>query len=383
MTGARALFSRFKAIVQRTDDPGPGGVEEPTRLDAAAESEQTKKLRRRLARKDRELAELRSKRAPAGFVQGRLPVFFIVGRAKSGTSWLRSIMDSHPEVLCVNEGRFFGRDYRGHGVVPRSLYGALADSEYLETWVKRSPWSRGEDTEEHLRNVTRHAIDYFMMEKLAKTGKRFAGDKTPLISMEVIAEIAAIQPDAKVIHIVRDGRDVAISSMHHIWNNATDQGGRNDLRPEILAKRDAYRRDPEGFLAREESIFAEGQLASTARNWAGLIGKASEDGRALLGDNYVEVRYEDLLEHPVDETRRLLRFLGADDAEETAQRCVEITSFERVSKRKPGQEDSSSFFRKGVAGDWKTVFNQDDKRAFRSVAGDQLIRLGYERDDGW
>jgi sulfotransferase family protein len=292
-------------------------------------------------------------------------------------------MDAHPEILCVNEGRFFGRDYRGRGTIPRSLYGALADSEYLQTWIKRSPWSRGEDPEEHLRNLTRHVIDYFMAEKLAKTGKTFAGDKTPLIGMEVIAEIAEIQPDAKVIHIVRDGRDVAISSVHHIWNNAKDQGGRNDVEPKILAKRDAYREDPEGFLARGESIFGEEQLAGTARNWSDLVGKASRDGRTLLGDNYVEVRYEDLLERPVDETRRLLRFLGADDAETAARRCVELTSFERMSKRKRGQEDSSSFFRKGVAGDWKTVFNEDDKRTFKAVAGDLLIELGYESDDAW
>jgi hypothetical protein len=363
--------------VQRKEVPAWGGAGE------LEKNEQLKKLRDQVGEKDRELAHLRGKLASVDSRGKDLPVFFIVGRAKSGTSWLRSIVDSHPEVLCVNEGRFFGRDYRGRGVIPRSLHGALADSEYLRTWVERSPWSRGEDTEEHLRHLTRHAIDYFMTERLAKSGKKFAGDKTPLIGTEAVAEIAAIHPDAKVIHIVRDGRDVAISSMHHIWNNAKDRGGHNDLSPEILAKRDAYRRDPDGFLARGESIFVGGQLAATARNWADLVGKASRDGRALLGDSYVEVRYEDLLERPVDETRRLLRFLGADYAEETAQRCVELTSFERVSKRKRGQEDSSSFFRKGVAGDWKTVFNEEDKRAFKTVAGDLLIDLRYERDDGW
>jgi hypothetical protein len=222
-----------------------------------------------------------------------------------------------------------------------------------------------------------------MAEKLAKTGKKFAGDKTPLIGMEVIAEIAEIHPDAKVIHIVRDGRDVVISSMHHIWNNAKDRGGPNDLEPEVLAKRDAYRQDPEGFLARGESIFVDGQLAGTARNWANLVGKASKDGRELLGENYVEVRYENLLERPVDETRRLLRFLGADDSENVAQQCVELTSFERMSKRKRGQEDSSSFFRKGVAGDWKNVFTERDKEIFKEVAGDLLIKLGYEKDGDW
>lgn len=345
---------------------------------AAGKGGRAEGLRSRIAEQEREISRLKARTGTDAPL-----AFFVIGRAKSGTSWLRSTLDAHPEILCVNEGRFFGREYRGHGAIPRSLYGALADSEHLTTWVQRSPWSRNEDAEAHVRNLTRHVIDYFMAEKLARSGKRLAGDKTPLIGMDVVAEIASIHPDAKVIHIVRDGRDVAISSMHHIWNNAKDRGGPNDLGPEILARRDAYREDPEGFLARGESIFADGQLAATAGNWAKLVGKASEDGRALLGENYVEVRYEDLLQRPVEETTRILRFLGVDADAETVRECVEKTSFERVSRRKPGQEDSSSFFRKGVAGDWKTVFNEEDRRTFKTVAGRTLIEQGYEKDDHW
>ena len=185
MTRVRTLFSRFKALVQRKDGRAWSGAEELARREVDQKNEQLRKLQEQAGKKDRELADLHTKAASARSVSRELPVFFVVGRAKSGTSWLRSIMDSHPDVLCVNEGRFFGRDYRGHGTIPRSLYGALADSEYLKTWVERSPWSRGEDAEEHLRNLTRHVIDYFMAEKLAKTGKKFAGDKTPLIGMEV------------------------------------------------------------------------------------------------------------------------------------------------------------------------------------------------------
>jgi hypothetical protein len=381
LKGARTLVNRLKSLLEeRFGFPRDDGKLKRARRQTV-QRERPEMSQTGAANEDQSIAG-QEPRAPVGGVE-KFPAFFIVGRAKSGTSWLRSIMDAHPEILCVNEGRFFGREYRGHGTIPRSLYGALADSEYLTTWVRRSPWSRGEDEEEHVRNLTRHVIDYFMAEKLAKTGKKFAGDKTPLIGMEVVAEIAAIHPDAKVMHIVRDGRDVAISSMHHIWNNARDRGGPNELRPEILSKRDAYQADPEGFLARGESIFVEKQLASTARNWASLVGKAREDGPALLGENYVEVRYEDLLVRPVEETTRLLQFLGADAAEDTVKQCVEVTSFERVSKRKPGEEDSSSFFRKGVAGDWRNVFNEEDKQVFKKVAGNLLIELGYEEDDDW
>jgi hypothetical protein len=81
--------------------------------------------------------------------------------------------------------------------------------------------------------------------------------------------------------------------------------------------------------------------------------------------------------------RRLLEFLGADSSEEAANRCVEKTGFERTSARKPGQEESVSRYRKGVAGDWRNVFTEEDKHVFKEVAGELLIKLGYEKDDSW
>ena len=66
------------------------------------------------------------------------------------------------------------------------------------------------------------------------------------------------------------------------------------------------------------------------------------------------------------------------------KRCIEVTSFERLSKgRKKGVEDSSSFLRKGVAGDWRDVFTERDKEVFKEAAGDLLIELGYERGNDW
>jgi hypothetical protein len=63
---------------------------------------------------------------------------------------------------------------------------------------------------------------------------------------------------------------------------------------------------------------------------------------------------------------------------------VEAASFERLSKgRERGQEDPSSFFRKGVAGDWRSVFTEKDRRVFKEEAGQLLVRLGYENDDSW
>ena len=62
---------------------------------------------------DRLQARLRTQ-APAGtpYPQAGVPVFFVVGLAKSGTTWLMKTLDAHPEVLCKGEGRLFGEEYR-------------------------------------------------------------------------------------------------------------------------------------------------------------------------------------------------------------------------------------------------------------------------------
>jgi hypothetical protein len=114
------------------------------------------------------------------------------------------------------------------------------------------------------------------------------------------------------------------------------------------------------------------------------VGRAIEDGPALLGPNYAEVRYEDLLVRPNEEVERLLGFLGVDTDETLVEHCVGSASFQRLSKgRRRGQEDPSSFYRKGIAGDWKNHFSQEDRRVFKEEAGELLIRLGYEDDLDW
>lgn len=346
------------------------------------------KLRSRIASKDQKIQALQ---AGAGRRSADTPVFFLTGRAKSGTSWLMRILDSHPDILCKGEGRFFGREFKNEKMLttpsktiqPSSLYRAILDADYVNAWIERSVWSRDDDTQAHLDGLTRAAIEYFLTERLAKTGKSLVGDKTPLTSETVIREISTIFPEAKVIHILRDGRDVAVSSVHHAWNHTIQQGGINEISDEGLDRRDRYRADPEAFLASGESIFAGNQLAHIATSWARRVSRAVEDGPALLKENYAEVRYEDLLKDPEVEVGRLLRFLGTDAGEETTRRCVESASFESWTKgRERGQEDPTSFLRKGVAGDWKNVFTEEDRRVFEEAAGRLLADLGYEDGDG-
>lgn len=355
-----------------------------------------RRARRQLASKDWEISALKQELArergatlvPETFT-GSMPVFFVVGHQKSGTTWTMKMLDAHPEILCRGEGRPFGRKFRQRyeegmqrGYPPVSLSAAIANKD-LKTWIGRSVWSKNDNLREHLDNLTRLSIEYFLTQQLLKTGKRMVGDKTVLLNPEIIREIAAIYPEAKIIHVIRDGRDVAVSTIHHIWNQAEDRGGNIQMSPAQKAKREAYREDPQWLVESEEGIFPEGWLGNYASRWNAKVSKSVKDGPALLGYNYAEVRYEDLLERPEEELRRLLGFLGADADEQTVGRCVGAASFERLSEgRKRGQE-AASFYRKGISGDWKNVFTGEDRRVFKEEAGELLMRLGYEQNDNW
>jgi hypothetical protein len=343
------------------------------RATGALISKISKQARRELALKDAEISTLRRELARLGGEEnlpapatGGVPVFFVVGNQKSGTTWLMRMLDAHPEILCKGEGRFFGGSWRQKSLKQRdrmrpasSFYNAVLDAEYLRLWIERSVWSRNDSADEHLDNLTRMAIHYFLGGELLKSGKRVVGDKSPLLTPETIREISAIYPEAKVIHIIRDGRDVAVSAAHHARNFGQ-------------ARKRSEPSETEG------SVFPEGQLEKLAAEWASRVGKTVEDGPELLGKNYTEVRYEDLLHMPVAEVQRLLAFLAVDSDENSVTRCIDAASFEKLSKgRKRGEEDPSSFFRKGVAGDWKHVFTQGEREIFDNEAGELLVTLGY------
>ena len=363
----------------------------------ASRGDSSKSPRQQIASKNRQIVELRKELerarcagySPVAQKEGT-PIFFVVGHQKSGTTWLMKMLDSHPEILCQGEGRPFGRRWRQEhlkkgrkGYPPTSLYNAILSSEDLKYWVERSIWSKRDDPDEHLDNLTRLAIEYFLTRQLLNSGKRLVGDKTVLPGPGIMEEISTIFPECKVIHIMRDGRDVAVSTMHHRWNQAEDRGGTVKLDPDQLVRRKAYRRDPQKLIETGEGIFPNGWLERYATRWRTNVSKTIEDGSALLSANYKGVKYEDLLERPEEEVRWLLEFLGADSSEQVVRRCVSAASFEKLAEGRSRGQEAVSFFRKGVAGDWKNVFTDQDKRDFKVAAGDMLIELGYEEDHDW
>ena len=357
MGGISKTLRGAKAFVWRAVNAARSGTGRGGRRGIAAKNAEIATLKRELARV----------RGDGSGVEAGTPVFFVVGYQKSGTTWLMRMLDAHPEILCRGEGRFFGA-WRQKSLVrsealrpPSSLLYAMRDAEYLRLWIERSVWSRNDSAEEHLDNLARIAVDYFLLGELAKTGKRLVGDKSPLLTPETVEEISRVYPEARVVHIIRDGRDAAVSAAHHSRNFGRRAGER-----------------PAG-----ESLFEEARIRKLAADWNARVGRTVEDGPRLFGDRYAEVRYEDLLTSPAEEMERLLRFLGADAGSKNVGRCVNSASFEKLSKgRTRGEEDPSSFFRKGVAGDWKKTFTREDGRVFDGEAGVLLAELGYEKTGG-
>jgi len=352
----------------------------------AVGSRATRNARRQLAVKNAEISALKRELALARkagysqFEEVKAPVFFVLGYQKSGTTWLMHMLDAHPEILCKGEGRLFDggwsqKSLKRSGVErpASSLYHALLEAEYLRLWVERSVWSKNDPADEHLSNLTRMAVDYFLEGELLKSGKKMVGDKSPLLTAHTIKEISRIYPEARVVHIIRDGRDTAVSAFHHSQNF-----GMSRKKAESPPVREASRRNSESSQS-DESIFDEDLLRKLSRDWSDRVGSAVKNGPALLGDNYEEVRYEALVEKPEAGLPRLLEFLGASHDQRTARHCVEAASFEKLSGgRERGREDPKSFFRKGVVGDWENVFTNRDRSIFNEEAGELLSELGYE-----
>src|SRR5512135_3421453 len=129
--------------------------------------------------------------------------FFIFGHARSGTTLLMRLVRLHPAVHCNYQAHFFTR---------RPLLKSLVNTPEAEEWLTRKSnrWNHGRDLS---ALMLRAAADFVMEREALREGKPIVGDKSPLsgIHGQAVREMASIYRDAKLIYIVRDGRDVMVS----------------------------------------------------------------------------------------------------------------------------------------------------------------------------
>ena len=283
----------------------------------------------------------------------------IVGSPRSGTTLLRFMLDSHPELAIPPETGFLrlGLKIRGAGDKLRDRF-----FRAVVNYPEEAPaWPDFEIPEEEFRAALARIVPFnvadgfrtFYSMYAARFGKRRWGDKTPHYCFE-LPTIRRVLPEARFIHIIRDGRDAALS-LRGMW-------------------------------------FSPGwRIETQASHWLKCVRAARRDGAGR--PDYVEVRYEDLvldaratlrrvcahIELPFDEAMlsyysrtpaRLLEHKGRTRPDGTPLVTQEQRLRQQSLTTTPPNPDRVFA--------WKRSMDAEEARKFRRVAGNLLTELGYE-----
>jgi hypothetical protein len=298
--------------------------------------------------------------------------FFIFGHARSGTTLLMRLVRLHPEVHC---------DYQAHFFTRRPLLKSLVDSAEAEEWLRRKSnrWNHGNDLSPI---VLRAAAEFIMERDAARLGKRIVGDKSPssTIHGQSVRDLFDLFPDARLIYIVRDGRDVTVSERYR--NFVEESRFLNGRDRAIL---DQLRENPGSFLDGEHSIFTVEMLRRVAKGWATNLAEVDAEARRLFKSRYLSLRYEDLLRHPAHELNRVWKFLGVKSHPRTLAARIgrEMNSNPDEEWQSRRGEGLSTLLTKGKSGNWRSIFTQRDREAFKDATGETLQRWKYEKSADW
>ena len=285
------------------------------------------------------------------------PAPFVVGLTRSGTTLLRMMLDAHPELTVPPETHF----------VPDLIKAATQESgaeAMLAALTENRTWGDfGVATEDMRQRLARlepgdaaGAVRAFFRAYAERQGKPRWGDKTPAY-MLAVTRIGRTLPEARFIHLIRDGRDVALSQTARAINEQPPP-------PEQAAR------------------------------WVKRISKSREQAAKLGGERYIEARYEDLVRDPEPVLRRVCELVDLDyDGrmltyhERAAGRLQEMAGELRSEGSHAKQEagyriDNHAPTTKppdpGKLDKWRREMDPADLAAYDEVAGDLLRELGYE-----
>src|ERR1700690_2833237 len=235
--------------------------------------------------------------------------FFIFGHARSGTTLLMRLVRLHPEVYC---------DYQAHFFTRRPLLKSLVDSAEIEEWLTRKSnrWNQGRDLSPL---ILRAAADSIIEREAARKGKRIIGDKSPssTIHGQSVRDMYAVYPDAKLVYIVRDGRDVLISER---FRNFVEES--KFLTSEDKRIIEELRNDPTQFINGARSIFTEAFIRRVAKGWVTNLQEIEDEGKRLYDKKYFALRYEDLLSNSFNEMTGLWKFLGVKKVDKSLSKKI-------------------------------------------------------------
>ena len=263
----------------------------------------------------------------------------ILGVRRSGTTLLRVMLDRNPELALPDESYFLPQLAHRHGDRP--------DADAFLDDVRRLPTLRewgisAADVQARVRPglTLGELIGAIYEAYAAKAGKERWGDKTPMY-MQHLGLLERLFPTARYVHLIRDGRDAALS---------------------FLAM-------PSGVVT--ESWHHPRTVADFACQWRTEVAAARALGRRVRG-RYREVRYEHLVAEPDAELRAICDFaeLPFDPLMLDYAGNVDL-------RAKPHQQSLAKPPTVGLR-DWRAAMSDPDVRAFEEVAGDLLAGLGYE-----
>lgn len=257
---------------------------------------------------------------------------------------LQRMLDAHPMLAVAYDSLFITRAIKGE---PVGFDPPLTDEvvELARTHPRFDRLELSDDAVERAAaggGIYSEFVTRIYDELAAKHGKPYAGEKSPGYCRH-LPRLHALMPWVKVVHLIRDGRDIALSIKD--WGKGA-------------AKLELSHREP---------------IAAAALWWRRDVTRGCGDGRALPADVYREVRYEQLVAEPEGSLQELAEFLGLPyDAAMTKYHQGRV-------KQSAGLSPKAAWLppTRGIR-DWRSQMSERDRELFHAIAGDQLAMLGYE-----
>lgn len=297
---------------------------------------------------------------------------FIIAAPRSGTTWLSKMLNAHPQINGV-ERRLFG-NYADFVLDQGNNNPRLRVT--LDKYVNSLLLHHGMDKTNN--NLLKSIIEGILKEEQHISGKPITVDKiTPYLntSQNVAKAITKYFPKAKIIYLVRDGRDVLTSGVFHWFNK---QSAITSLSNFEQKRREIFLNNQENTL---ERFFQDKEIIQWANEWKQPL----ETIEVMKETHDIKIiTYEDLLENQEFVLASCFKFLNAKTNKNTLQHCLESGSFKTMSDgRNQGEAKATAHVRKGIAGDWQNYFTYQDGKLFNEIAGDMLLKFGYISSDAW
>lgn len=284
---------------------------------------------------------------------------FVVGVNRSGTTLLRMMLDAHPELTMPPETHFVPE------LIEVAEEGGATPEAFLKVITSQREWGDFGLTEEQLLQAfssqdpltATGALRSFYGLYAERIGKPRCGEKTP-IYVKSIRRINRALPEARFCHVIRDGRDVALS-------------------------------------IRDRAV-KEHPIDRIAERWVRRIGQARRQSKHV--PHYAEVHYEQLITETEPTLRRICDFyeLPWDDAvldyhQQSAERLEEMkrelpadgkrTTLSVERRMQTHARTTRAPDPKRVSR-WRESMDRGDRELFESIAGPLLEELGYVTGDG-